>query len=88
MHGKSGVRQLRIDGSTCLPVLWSRFSSELTTSTAGRKLYRDLVVNNHVSCRIAGPAIHRDVIATIAQKSHKITPIESLADTSITLPFQ
>jgi hypothetical protein len=83
MTRRSRTRQSRaveIDGSKSLPFLWSRFSSELTTKSRGRKLYRDLIINNFVSCSIVGPITHRDVTLEIARQSHKAIPVASLPD--------
>jgi hypothetical protein len=81
MTRRSRTRQSRpveIDGSKCLPFLWTRFSSGLTTKSGGRKLYRDSIINNFVSCSIVGPITHRDVILEIARQSHKAIPIDTL----------
>jgi hypothetical protein len=89
MKRRSGTRKSRaveIDGSKCVPFLWTRFSSRLTTKSGGTKFYRDLIVNNFVSCSIAGPTTHRDVILEIAKRSHKAIPIKSLPNNSNALP--
>jgi hypothetical protein len=83
MTRRTGTQRSRaagIDGSKCLPSTWTRFSSELTTKFGGRKLHRDLILNNRVSCSIAGPTTHRDVIIEIARRSYKTIQIESLPD--------
>jgi hypothetical protein len=81
MTKRSGIQQSRaveIDSSKCRPFIGTRFSSELTAESGGSDLYRDLILNNYVSCSIVGPTTHRDVIIEIARQSRKAIPIESL----------
>jgi hypothetical protein len=81
MPTRVGFRQagnVGIDSSRSLPSRWSRFSAEQTTKTHGRKLYRDLILNNVVSCSLAAPCTHRDVVKQIARQSWKYIPIEFL----------
>jgi len=79
-------RAAEIDSLKCVPFRWTRFSSVLTTKFGGRKLYRDLILNNRVSYSIAGPTTHRDVIIEIAKQSHKSIAIDSLPTTIDVLP--
>src|SRR5665213_140684 len=72
--GSRHAGNLEIDGSPCLPFRWSRFSAVQTTITKGRKLYRDLILNNIVSCSVAAPCTHRDVVEQIARQSSKQIP--------------
>lgn len=72
------VGTVEIDGSRCLPFLWSRFSSEQTARTGGRKLYRELILDNVVSCSVTGPCTHRDIVEQIARQSEWPIPVESL----------
>ncbi len=76
---------VEIDGSKCLPFIWSRFSSDLTTKSGGRELYRDLIVNNYASCSIAAPCTDRDVIMEIAKRSQRVIPVDSLPNNLNTL---
>jgi hypothetical protein len=75
-----------IEDSKRISSRWSRFSSELTTKAGGRKLDRDSVLINHVSCSIAGPTTLRDVIIEIAKQSHKDILIESWPNNLDALP--
>jgi hypothetical protein len=81
MPTRIGFRQagnVELDASRSLPSRWSRFSAEQTSKTHGRKLYRDLILNNVVSCSLTAPCNHRDVVEQIARRSRKNIPIEFL----------
>jgi len=83
MPKRTGSRKagnLEIDGSPCLQSRWSRFSSEMTTKTGGRKLFRELVLNNYVSFSLTTPHTHRALIRKIAKRCRQAVPIESLPD--------
>jgi hypothetical protein len=74
------VGNIQIDGGRCLPFLWFRFSSEQTSRMGGLKLYRELILNNLVSCEIEAPWTDRELAEQIARQSDKPIPIESLAN--------
>jgi hypothetical protein len=81
MPRKIGFREagnIEVNGRRCLPFLWLRFSSEQTTRMRGLKLYRELILNNVVSCFLAARWTHRDLVEQIAEQSQKPIPIESL----------
>lgn len=84
-NGIQASRTVQIDGSECSPYKWKRFSLELTKEFGGRHLYQKSILNNHVSCSIAGPTTHRDVIMEIARQSHKPIRIASLPNEMKTL---
>jgi hypothetical protein len=44
----------------------------------GRKVFKDLILNNFVSCNLAASSTHRDLIRKVARESKKTIPIESL----------
>jgi hypothetical protein len=65
---------------TALPSvpLVSLSGSEQPTKTRGLKLYRELILNNFVSCTLEATWTHCDLVEQIAKQSKKPIPIDSL----------
>src|SRR5258708_112754 len=71
-------RYIEVDGGRCLPWLWRRFSREKTTAEGGRRVYRELIVHNCISCSVPGPCTHREIVEQIATNSRQRIPVDSL----------
>lgn len=60
--------------------LWSRLRYEMTKLDGGQKMFRELLLNNFVSCSVPATCTHRDMVMAIAQYSQKPIPIKHLAN--------
>src|ERR1700733_14631276 len=69
---------LSIDGRQCVPFMWSRFSHYMTKREGGHKLFRDLILNNVVSCSVSAPSTHTDEVMAIANSSKTKIPVKQL----------
>lgn len=76
--GSTTSRYVELDGARCLPWPWSRFSYQRTVSEGGRKVYREMVVDNFISHSVPAPCTHREVVEQIAKNSRKRIPVDSL----------
>lgn len=57
---------------------WSRLKPESLNSSANRKLFRDLILENPISTSVPGPYSDLDVIKKVAADAHKPIPIDYL----------
>lgn len=58
--------------------LWSRFSRYMTKREHGHKLFRDLILNNFVSCSVPAPRTHTDAVMAVANLSRTKIPVKEL----------
>lgn len=71
-------RPIKIDLAVFQRTRWPHFSAQRTISCGGQKLFRDVILDNHVSSTLKGPCTHRDVVMHMAKHLAKPMEIESI----------
>jgi hypothetical protein len=71
-------RQVKIDLAVFQKTRWPHFSAQRTIISGGQKLFRELILDNHVSSSLKGPCTHHDVVMHITKHAAKPVEIESI----------